>query len=67
VILAITIETEVPELVTGFVGVAFIGASFLSSLARRRRLAEDADADADADADDAGDVTVGTSSVGKGS
>ena len=65
VILAITIETEVPELVTGFVGVAFIGASFLSSLARRRRLAEDADADADAD--DAGDVTVGTSSVGKGS
>ena len=61
VILAITIETEVPELVTGFVGVAFIGASFLSSLARRRRLAEDADAD------DAGDVTVGTSSVGKGS
>ena len=59
VILAITIETEVPELVTGFVGVAFIGASFLSSLARRRRLAEDAD--------DAGDVTVGTSSVGKGS
>jgi len=63
VILAITIETEVPELVTGFVGVAFIGASFLSSLARRRRLAEDADADAV----DAGDVTVGTSSVGKGS
>ena len=63
VILAITIETEVPELVTGFVGVAFIGASFLSSLARRRRLAEDADADAV----EAGDVTVGTSSVGKGS
>ena len=62
VILAITIETEVPELVTGFVGVAFIGASFLSSLARRRRLAEDEDADAF----DAGDVTVGTSSVGKG-
>ena len=65
VILAITIETEVPELVTGFVGVAFIGASFLSSLARRRRLAA-AEAE-DADAVDAGDVTVGTSSVGKGS
>ena len=71
VILLVTIETEVPELVTGLVGVAFIGASFLSSLARRRRLAADeaaaADADADADAVDAGDVEVGTSSVAKGS
>ena len=69
VILAITIETEVPELVTGLVGVAFIGASFLSSLARRRRLAaaEAEDAGADADAVDAGDVKVGTSSVAKGS
>ncbi|MGZ4665375.1 MAG: DUF475 domain-containing protein [Frankiaceae bacterium] len=69
VILAITIETEVPELVTGLVGVAFIGASFLSSLARRRRLAEEEGEDEDDDVDGAqpGDVAVGTSSGASGS
>ncbi len=36
VILLITIEYEVPELVTGLVGVAFIGAALLSSIARNR-------------------------------
>jgi uncharacterized protein len=43
VILAISIETEVPQVITGLVGVAFIGAAFLSSLARRNR--EDSDDD----------------------
>jgi hypothetical protein len=37
VILLITIEYEVPEIVTGLVGVAFIGAALLSSIARNRR------------------------------
>jgi len=36
VILLITIEYEVPELVTGLIGVAFIGAALLSSIARNR-------------------------------
>jgi hypothetical protein len=39
VILLITIEYEVPELVTGLVGVAFIGAAFASSLVRNRNKA----------------------------
>ncbi len=37
VILLITIEYEVPELVTGFIGVGFIGAALASSIARNRR------------------------------
>ena len=37
VILLVTIEYEVPEIVTGLVGVAFIGAALLSSIARNRR------------------------------
>jgi hypothetical protein len=36
VILLITIEYEVPEIVTGLIGVAFIGAALLSSIARNR-------------------------------
>jgi hypothetical protein len=36
VILLITIEYEVPEVVTGLIGVAFIGAALLSSIARNR-------------------------------
>jgi len=36
VILLITIEYQVPELVTGLIGVAFIGAALLSSIARNR-------------------------------
>jgi hypothetical protein len=45
IILAISIETEVPEIVTGLVGVAFIGLALVSSIRHRRRHA-DADADA---------------------
>jgi hypothetical protein len=36
VILLITIEYEVPELVTGLIGVAFIAAALLTSIARNR-------------------------------
>jgi uncharacterized protein len=39
VILLITIEYEVPEVVTGLVGVAFIGAALLSSILRNKRTA----------------------------
>jgi hypothetical protein len=45
VILLITIEYEVPEVVTGLIGVAFIGAAFLSSLVRNRNAAAAAEAD----------------------
>ena len=37
VILLITIEYKVPEVVTGLIGVAFIGAAFASSVLRNRR------------------------------
>ncbi|WP_241756753.1 DUF475 domain-containing protein [Streptomyces sp. WAC00263] len=37
VILLVTIKYDVPQVVTGGIGVALIGASFLSSLARNRR------------------------------
>ena len=37
VLLLITIEYEVPEVVTGLIGVGFIGAAFISSLVRNRR------------------------------
>jgi hypothetical protein len=37
VILLITIRYEVPEVVTGLIGVAFIAAAFISSLIRNRR------------------------------
>jgi hypothetical protein len=37
VILLITIEYEVPEVVTGLIGVAFIGAALASSVVRNRR------------------------------
>jgi hypothetical protein len=42
-ILAISIETEVPEIITGLVGVGFIGVALLSSLRHRgrRRAADD--------------------------
>jgi hypothetical protein len=39
IILLITIEYEVPELVTGLIGVAFIGAALGSSIVRNRRAA----------------------------
>jgi hypothetical protein len=38
VILLVTIRHEVPEVVTGLVGVGFIGAAFISSLVRNRGL-----------------------------
>jgi hypothetical protein len=41
-ILLISITQEVPEVVTGLVGVGFIAAAFISSLVRNRGLAEDA-------------------------
>jgi hypothetical protein len=47
VILLVTIRHEVPEIVTGLVGVGFIGAAFISSLARNRRLPGDDDAGAE--------------------
>ncbi len=37
VLLLITIEYEVPEVVTGLIGVGFIGAAFISSIVRNRR------------------------------
>jgi uncharacterized protein len=37
VVLLITIEYEVPEVVTGLIGVAFIGAALISSIVRNRR------------------------------
>jgi hypothetical protein len=39
IILMITIKFEVPEVVTGLIGVAFIAAAFISSLIRNRRVA----------------------------
>jgi hypothetical protein len=39
VILLITIEYEVPEVVTGLIGVGFIGAALVSSILRNRRVA----------------------------
>jgi hypothetical protein len=38
VILLVSIGHETPEVVTGLIGVAFIGAAFLSSLRRNRAL-----------------------------
>ncbi|WP_250281153.1 MULTISPECIES: DUF475 domain-containing protein [unclassified Frankia] len=37
VILAVSIETEVPEIITGLVGVGFIGVALISSLLRRNK------------------------------
>jgi hypothetical protein len=56
IILAISIETEVPEIITGLVGVAFIGLSLLSSIRHRRSRAVSVDAATagDGDEDDQG-------------
>ncbi len=40
IILAVSIENDVPEIVTGLIGVAFIAAAFVSSLVRKRRMEE---------------------------
>lgn len=42
VILLISIEYEVPEIVTGLIGVAFIGLALLSSIIRNKRAGSDA-------------------------
>ena len=44
VIMLISVDYEIPEVVTGLIGVAFIAAALVSSLAERRRR-PDADAD----------------------
>lgn len=49
-LLLLTIEYEVPEAVTGLVGVGFIIAGFLSSVARNRRASVDAATVADGEA-----------------
>ncbi len=43
VLLLFTIEYEVPEVVTGLIGVGFIGAAFASSVVRNRRAAVEDD------------------------
>lgn len=43
VVLLLTIEYAVPEVVTGLIGVAFIGAAFASSVVRNRHAAADDD------------------------
>ncbi|WP_261568443.1 DUF475 domain-containing protein [Frankia gtarii] len=60
IILAISIETEVPEIVTGLVGVAFIGLALVSSILHRRR-----HADADSE-DSAGPVRGDEGEGGQG-
>jgi hypothetical protein len=45
VILLITIEYEVPEVVTGLIGVGFIGAALISSIVRNKRAAAAGDDD----------------------
>jgi hypothetical protein len=49
ILLLITIKYEVPEIVTGLIGVSLIGAAFVSSIVRNRR-------NADADGDTANDL-----------
>ena len=46
VVLLLTIEYDVPEVVTGLIGVAFIGAAFASSIVRNRRAGADDDSGA---------------------
>ncbi|MDH6118624.1 hypothetical protein ABH930_003569 [Kitasatospora sp. GAS204A] len=41
VILLVSIEKKIPEVVTGLIGVAFIGAALASSMLRNRRVAQD--------------------------
>jgi hypothetical protein len=45
VILLVTIEYDVPEVVTGLIGVAFIGAALISSIVRNRRTADEGEPD----------------------
>jgi uncharacterized protein len=54
VILLITIQYEVPEVVTGLIGVAFIGAALISSIIRNRRSSDEDSDDAPAPAAVAG-------------
>ncbi|CAO5249321.1 DUF475 domain-containing protein [Frankia sp. AgKG'84/4] len=59
IILAVSIETEVPEIVTGLVGVAFIGLALISSILHRRRGAADEGPAPAGDGDDADRQPVG--------
>lgn len=61
VILFVSIKTDVPEIVTGLIGVGFIAAAFVSSLVRNRRLGDDAD---DADDPDRPDGHDGIGGIG---
>lgn len=45
VILFISIKTEIPEVITGLIGIGFIGAAFISSLVRNRRQPDTGDRD----------------------
>jgi hypothetical protein len=47
IILLVTIEYKVPEVVTGLIGVAFIGAALISSIVRNRRQERSASLDPD--------------------
>jgi hypothetical protein len=47
IILLVTIEYQVPEVVTGLIGVAFIGAALISSIVRNRRQERSASLDPD--------------------
>jgi len=40
VLLLVTIEYEVPEVITGLIGVGFIGAAFINSIARNKKVDE---------------------------
>lgn len=48
VLLLLTIDLEVPEVVTGLIGVGFIGAAFAQSIARNRRIEADTEPHVDA-------------------
>ena len=57
VILLVTIQYHVPELVTGLIGVAFIGAAFASSIRLRKVLAAHKDDDEVEEPDTVGAAT----------
>ncbi len=52
VILAVSIETEVPEIITGLVGVGFIGVALVSSLRRRNKERRAGESEDDGDGPD---------------
>jgi len=60
VLLFFTIKYEVPEVVTGLVGVGFIGAALASSVVRNRRADADPDGGSAPDPTDTGSTTAAT-------